>query len=118
MIDAEQLERARGADLMATAVALGARLKRVTAAEWAGPCPRCGGRDRFAVNVSERLWGCRGCAKCAATIRMRCARRSWRVPAGASPAQERGSAGLVASVAARKATTAAKRTQQLCGVRE
>ena len=53
MIDAEQLERARGADLMATAVALGARLKRVTAAEWAGPCPRCGGRDRFAVNVSE-----------------------------------------------------------------
>ena len=56
--------------------------------------------------------------RCVATIRMRCARRSWRVPAGASPAQEGGSARLVASVAARKATTAAKRTQQLCGVWE
>jgi len=55
---------------------------------------------------------------CGATIKMGCARPSWRVPAGASPAQERGSARLVASVAARKATTAAKRTQQLCGVWE
>jgi len=59
--------------------------------------------------VTERQW---------TQSQVGCARRSWRVPAGASPAQEGGSARLVASVAARKATTAAKRTQQLCGVWE
>jgi hypothetical protein len=37
-------------------------------------------------------------------------------PAGGRPVQVRGSARLVASVASRKVTTAAKRTQQLCGV--
>jgi hypothetical protein len=42
--------------------------------------------------------------------------RSWRDPAGESPAQVRGSARLVASVAAWKATTTAKHTQQLCEV--
>ena len=45
-----------------------------------------------------------------------CARRSWRDPAGASPARVRGSARLVASVASWKVTTTAKRTQQSCGV--
>jgi Toprim domain/CHC2 zinc finger len=28
-----------------------------------GPCPRCGGRDRFSINVQKQLWNCRGCAK-------------------------------------------------------
>src|SRR3954452_20152788 len=41
---------------------------------------------------------------------------SWRVPAGESPVRVRGSARPVASVAAWKATTTAKRTQQSCGV--
>jgi len=41
---------------------------------------------------------------------------SWRVPVGGSPARVRGSARPVASVAAWKVTTAAKRTQQSCGV--
>ena len=53
-----------------------------------------------------------------ATIRVRCARRSWRVPAGESPARVRGSARPAVSVAAWKATTTAKRTQQSCGVWE
>ena len=42
---------------------LGANLKRVTAAEWAGPCPVCGGRDRFSVNTKRKLWNCRGCER-------------------------------------------------------
>jgi len=42
---------------------------------------------------------------------LRCARRSWRGPAGESPAQVRGSACLVTSVALGKATTTTKRTQ-------
>ena len=45
-----------------------------------------------------------------------CARQSWRDPAGASPAQVRGSARLVASVASWKVTTTAKRTMKSCGV--
>jgi len=47
---------------------------------------------------------------------LRCARRSWHFPAGASPAQVRGSARLVASIASLSATAGAKRTQQLFGV--
>ena len=39
------------------------RLKRIASTgggEYAGPCPRCGGRDRFHVNVSG-WWFCRRC---------------------------------------------------------
>src|SRR6266478_7298220 len=27
-----------------------------------GPCPRCGGDDRFAINTKKQVWLCRGCA--------------------------------------------------------
>jgi hypothetical protein len=63
MIAAETLERARDVDLVATAERLGSSLKRMTAAEWAGPCPACGGTDRFAINVRRRLWNCRSCSR-------------------------------------------------------
>jgi hypothetical protein len=59
---AEAIERAREADILGVAERLGARLKK-TGGEWVGPCPLCGGRDRFAVNVRKRRWHCRGCAK-------------------------------------------------------
>jgi hypothetical protein len=29
--------------------------------ERVGPCPRCGGRDRFAINVRKQIFLCRGC---------------------------------------------------------
>jgi hypothetical protein len=29
--------------------------------ELIGPCPRCGGDDRFAVNVIKQVFNCRGC---------------------------------------------------------
>lgn len=29
--------------------------------ERCGPCPRCGGRDRFSINVNKQVWNCRGC---------------------------------------------------------
>jgi hypothetical protein len=63
MIAADLIERARDVDPLATAENLGAKLKRTTAAEWTGPCPTCGGTDRFSVNVRKRVWHCRGCAK-------------------------------------------------------
>jgi len=40
----------------------GIRLKRV-GRELIGPCPVCGGTDRFGANIRKRKWNCRGCAK-------------------------------------------------------
>jgi Toprim domain/CHC2 zinc finger len=60
MIDADQLWQARTSDIVATARGFGVSLKRVSASELAGACPRCGGRDR--VNIQKRLWSCRGCS--------------------------------------------------------
>lgn len=48
-------------DILSVAERLGARLKRVGPNEYAGPCPKCGGRDRFSVNTSKDVWNCRGC---------------------------------------------------------
>src|SRR5262249_23942898 len=28
-----------------------------------GPCPKCGGTDRFAINTSQQVWNCRGCQR-------------------------------------------------------
>jgi phage/plasmid primase-like uncharacterized protein len=50
---------ARSADILAVAQTLGVRLKKVSANEWAGPCPRCGGTDRFSVNTRKRVFNCR-----------------------------------------------------------
>lgn len=60
-IPADQIERARDTDLLDLTQNY-VRLKRVTANEYAGPCPACGrGDDRFAVNVRSRAWLCRQC---------------------------------------------------------
>jgi hypothetical protein len=29
--------------------------------ERCGPCPKCGGGDRFAVNTKKQVFNCRGC---------------------------------------------------------
>src|SRR6516225_4280064 len=31
--------------------------------ERAGPCPICGGDDRFSINTKKGVWNCRGCGK-------------------------------------------------------
>lgn len=61
MIDAFQdwRQRADDQDLLEVAVKYGAVLKR-TGRENIGPCPACGGRDRFSVNVTKHKWHCRG----------------------------------------------------------
>ncbi|MBI4331653.1 MAG: hypothetical protein HY673_10275 [Chloroflexi bacterium] len=38
-------------------------LQRETAHELSGPCPECGGRDRFRVWPEKGRWWCRGCKK-------------------------------------------------------
>lgn len=51
--------RARDADLLEQAVRCGALLKRA-GREHTGPCPSCGGTDRFSINPVKSKWHCRG----------------------------------------------------------
>ena len=53
-------ERARSFPILPVAEQLGAQLKNVATNEWAGPCPLCGGDDRFALNVKKNVFLCRG----------------------------------------------------------
>jgi DNA primase len=60
MIDLETLKR--NTDLLAL---IGGELKRVAntgGGEYAGPCPWCGGRDRFRVQPMAGRWMCRQCS--------------------------------------------------------
>ncbi len=46
-------------EILQEAIARGAKLKRV-GREFVGPCPACGGRDRFSINVQKKIFNCRG----------------------------------------------------------
>ncbi len=54
--------RANAVALLDAAVKCGASLKRAGGGENVGPCPGCGGTDRFGVNVKKGKWVCRGAA--------------------------------------------------------
>jgi hypothetical protein len=59
----EWVNRARdasGEEMLAHAQRLGAQLKKAGGGEWVGPCPQCGGTDRFSINPKKRAWNCRG----------------------------------------------------------
>jgi putative DNA primase/helicase len=51
--------RAQQSDILSEAVARGAKLRR-TGREHIGPCPACGGTDRFSINPQKRIFNCRG----------------------------------------------------------
>jgi hypothetical protein len=51
----------RTANILDVAVRLGARFTKHFDAEHIGPCPKCGGRDRFSINVTKGIFNCRGC---------------------------------------------------------
>lgn len=53
------VDRARDQDILSVAIGLGAALRRV-GHEHVGPCPSCGGRDRFGVNPAKGVFVCRG----------------------------------------------------------
>jgi putative DNA primase/helicase len=36
---------------------------RGSGVELVGPCPRCGGDDRFSINTTKNVWNCRQCSK-------------------------------------------------------
>ncbi|GJD51103.1 hypothetical protein OPKNFCMD_3854 [Methylobacterium crusticola] len=52
------VEEARAADLVAYARARSPKILRTTT-EWIGPCPGCGGTDRFGISLRKSIWSCR-----------------------------------------------------------
>jgi RecA-family ATPase len=60
MLSTAQIERARSTPIGDVIDARGIRL-RDHGSERAGPCPVCGGTDRFAINTKKNLFNCRGC---------------------------------------------------------
>ncbi|MCK1447753.1 toprim domain-containing protein [Bradyrhizobium sp. 2] len=59
-IDPADIERAEAVSLADIADARGLTLKRV-GSELVGACVKCGGRDRFAINIAKNVFNCRGC---------------------------------------------------------
>jgi hypothetical protein len=59
-IPQEAIDKARSFDVMAIAARYGFTGKaRGQQGEAIGPCPGCGGRDRFAANGKKNIWSCR-----------------------------------------------------------
>jgi phage/plasmid primase-like uncharacterized protein len=56
----EWVDRAKAVRIEDEAARRDMRLRR-TGAELVGPCPRCGGDDRFWINTKRQTWGCRQC---------------------------------------------------------
>jgi P4 family phage/plasmid primase-like protien len=46
-------------DILDVATRIGAKLRK-RSHEWIGPCPRCGGKDRFSIRPSKQVFNCRG----------------------------------------------------------
>lgn len=64
---AEWVAQARAVPITAPLERIHASLKRVSG-ELVGPCPVCGGRDRFAVSLRKGVFNCRGSGECGDVI--------------------------------------------------
>jgi hypothetical protein len=53
------VEEAKAVSVTDAAMALG--LVKQTNKNHAGPCPKCGGNDRFSISPVRQAWNCRGC---------------------------------------------------------
>jgi hypothetical protein len=62
MIDADLISRARSIPIAHVLRSRSIRL-RPAGQELYGPCPVCGGTDRFAVHLKKQVWNCRQCRK-------------------------------------------------------
>jgi phage/plasmid primase-like uncharacterized protein len=60
MIAAGVVEQAKAVPVESVIEARGIRLRR-SGAERFGPCPICGGTDRFAININKQVFNCRVC---------------------------------------------------------
>lgn len=61
-IEAAHIERAHAIPIEQELARRGHRLRRA-GAERIGPCPVCGGEDRFSVNTRKQVWNCRRCRR-------------------------------------------------------
>jgi phage/plasmid primase-like uncharacterized protein len=62
MILPHLIEQARAVRLDVLAAERGFSLIRIRhGRELVGPCPSCGGTDRFSINTVKQVWNCRGC---------------------------------------------------------
>lgn len=59
-IDRDLIERADNVDLVALAQKHGCKLVK-RGKDWKGPCPQCGGDDRFVITPSKSVFFCRHC---------------------------------------------------------
>ena len=62
MIASSDIELAKATPIESEIGRRGYQLKR-QGPELVGPCPVCGGTDRFAVHTRKQCWQCRGCQK-------------------------------------------------------
>jgi hypothetical protein len=60
MFAEDELHEARSVSVLETAEKFGAQLKR-SGREYVGPCPVCGGHDRFSIQTEKNVFNCRGC---------------------------------------------------------
>ena len=60
--DTTMVERARAVRIADEIARRGIHL-RGRGTERVGPCPKCGGEDRFSINTKKDLWHCRGCER-------------------------------------------------------
>lgn len=61
MIDPADIERARSVHIELVIESRGVKLRGRT--ERTGPCPRCGGTDRFSINTRKQVFHCRRCQR-------------------------------------------------------
>lgn len=61
MTDSAVIDRAKATRIEIEIERRGIKLSGTTERE--GPCPKCGGRDRFSINTEKQVWNCRGCDK-------------------------------------------------------
>jgi hypothetical protein len=55
------VERARAVPIEQEISRRGIKLKRDSKTEFVGPCPHCGGDNRFSINTSKQVFHCRHC---------------------------------------------------------
>jgi hypothetical protein len=55
------VDRARGVRIEGELARRGITLAGEQKVERCGPCPQCGGQDRFSINTKKQVFNCRGC---------------------------------------------------------
>jgi putative DNA primase/helicase len=63
------VQRARAVPIETEIERRGIKLRR-EGLERVGPCPKCGGDDRFAINTKKQVFNCRGCGICGDVIQL------------------------------------------------